>query len=448
MTLIQPSRPNSCNKSKTSSLLSLLTGALFSLLLFSSDAVAATYFVSPTAKSTGTGSQNAPWPSVAAALATGKIRGGDQILLQSGNHGFLRIKGARFSSPVLIAAAPGAKARVERIDVQSSKNITFRDLLIWPEKPTSETLFLVRTSRNSPNMEFQRLDVRSAEDAGNYRRWNKSTWLARKVNGILAEGPDSEVSNSTFMGLYHAVSVNGDRSSILNNRIVGYSGDGTRALGNYSTLRGNTIQDCVKIDENHDDAFMTWSLGANGKIGAGTIEGMVIENNLIEEWNGPRNHPFICELQGIFLGGYLNDLVIQNNVVSVSAYHGITAYGVTRGKIVNNTLVNSRGPSKTQPWIGLWGNIDRGSTQVTVANNIAPLFKVNSLPKIDIQQSRNVVLIYPQQQLRAPFKGDYRPAKGSSLIDGAKSQFAPANDIDGTTRTLGSSADIGAYEVQ
>ncbi len=193
---------------------------------------------------------------------------------------------------------------------------------------------------------------------------------------------------------------------------------------------------------------MTWSLGANGKVGAGTINGLVIENNLIEEWTGRKNHPFICELQGIFLGGYLNDLVIQNNVVSVSAFHGITAYGVTRGKIVNNTLVNSRGPSKTQPWIGLWGHVDRGSTQVTVANNIAPVFKVTTLPSYNLRQFRNVVVTNPEQQLRAPFKGDYRPANGSALIDGADAQYAPARDIDGTTRTLGSSADIGAYEVQ
>ncbi len=448
MTPILTNRTNCSNNYKLSFHLKRIAGVLFSLFLLTSSALAATYHIAPGANSDGDGSKSTPWPSLDIALRSGKIRGGDEILLQSGNYGFIQIAGAKFSSPVLIAAAPNAKVRVERIQVRSSKNITFRDLLVWPQNPTSDIQFLIRTSRDSPNIIFNRIDVRSAEDAGNYRRWNKSTWRARQVNGILAEGPNSEVSNSLLRGLYHAVSVKGKGSRILNNRILGYSGDGARALGDNSLVRGNIIQDCVKIDGNHDDAFMTWSLGANGKVGAGTINGLVIENNLIEEWTGRKNHPFICELQGIFLGGYLNDLVIQNNVVSVSAFHGITAYGVTRGKIVNNTLVNSRGPSKTQPWIGLWGHVDRGSTQVTVANNIAPVFKVTTLPSYNLRQFRNVVVTNPEQQLRAPFKGDYRPANGSALIDGADAQYAPARDIDGTTRTLGSSADIGAYEVQ
>ena len=254
------------------------------------------------------------------------------------------------------------------------------------------------------------------------------------------------ISDSDATGLYHAIGTSGRGAQLLNNRVLGYSGDGARALGDNSLVRGNSFQDCVKVDGNHDDGFMAWSLGPGKTVGQGTIKGLVIENNLIEEWTGPKNHPLICELQGIFIGGYLDDLVIRNNVVSVSAYHGITAYGVTRGLIANNTLINSRGPSRTQPWIGIWGHKDRRSRQVSVVNNIAPLFKVDAKPGSSPGQFKNAALVYPAQQLRAPYSGDYRPLPGSGLVDSGNSRLAPGEDIAGNPRPSGAGVDIGAYE--
>lgn len=430
--------------------------AIFARILFAtivaaasiSSAYASTYFVSASASSSGTGTQVAPWPSITAALNSARIRGGDKILLQTGSYGKLLINGFNFSSEVTIAVVPKARVHFEQIEIRASKNITIRGLQVWPSRPRSGNGFLVKTSKNSPNIHFFNLDIRSVKDAGNYRKWSKSAWRSRKINGVLLQGVKNSISGSTVTGVYNAINITGNNSRIFRNVVRGFSADATRASGRNSHVIDNQIRDCVKIDGNHDDGFQTWTKGKDGKVHGGTNSGLVLEGNLIEEWTGAKNHPLRCHLQGIFIGGFQDDLVIRNNVVSVSAFHGITAYGVTRGIIVNNTLVNSIAPSRKQPWIGIWGHKNRGSRQMTIANNVAPVFKINSQPKLNLQQFRNVVLINPAQQLRAPFNGDYRPVAGSLLIDAGNLDLAPATDIDGTPRTLGSSVDIGAYEVQ
>ncbi len=424
--------------------------ALAFVLLVSGTTIAfgATYYVSPSATAAGDGSAQSHWKSINAAFQSGKIKGGDEILLSDGEYGFLQISNRKFSAPLTIAAAPDASAHFERINITASRNITLRGLQVWPSNPTNELLVLVRTSTNSPDIVLDRLDVRSKKDLRNYQNWSKRDWFKVKVNGILAQGARNVISNSTISGTYHAMMIEGKNASMLYNQVIGFSGDASRALGDNSLVRGNRIRDCVHIDGNHADGFQTWSRGPNGKPNKGTVRGLTIQDNLIEEWTGAATNPLICNMQGIFLGGYLDDLTIENNVISVSAYHGIAAYGVTRGRIVNNTVVNSRGPSAKQPWIGVFGDKERGSRQVVVANNVAPVYKVNSNPKQNSPQLRNIVLRYPSQQLRDVFNSDYRPKPGSMLINAGNAQLAPATDIDGASRRADGLPDIGAYEAQ
>ncbi len=396
----------------------------------------------------GQGSRERPFASPGAALASGRLRGGDRLLLLPGSYGALRIANQRFSSPLTIASAPGGRARFDRIEVASSRNIVFEDLDVWPDRGRNDVYYLVRSLANAPNITFRGLDVRSAPDARAYRRWSKTRWLAVKASGILAQGDGSIVENNTVTGAYHALMIEGDGARLLNNRVFGFSGDAMRALGDNSLVRGNRVQDCVAIDPNHDDGFQTWSRGPGGAVNKGTVRGLTVEENIILEWAGPSNNALTCTMQGIFMTGGFENLTVRNNVVSVSAWHGITGYGIGGGKIVNNTLVNSRGPSTQRPWIGVWGDKNRASRQVIVANNIAPKFNTNGGIDSASPRLRNVVLPYPAQQLRDPINGDFRPKPDSRLIDRANPLVAPERDVEGRARPLGKGPDIGAYEIR
>ena len=423
-------------------------GLMAALLFIPLQAFGATYFVSPNGSDAGDGSRERPYGSVSAALAGGAVHAGDTLSLLPGKYGALKVANARFATPVTITSAPGGRARFDAIEVANSKNIIFDKLDVWPDRPNPEALFLVRSLTNAPKITFRNLDVRSSAKAKSYGNWRRREWNLAKTSGIFAQGDDNEISHSVVTGVYHGLMIEGRGSRLLNNKVYGISGDGMRALGDNSLVRGNWVQDCVTIDGNHADGFQTWSRGPGGAANQGTVRGLTIENNVIIEWLGSKRIGPECNMQGIFLGGYLEDLTIRNNVVSVSAYHGITGYGITDGKIINNTLTNNRGPSSKQPWIGVWGYKDRGSKRVTVANNVAPYFNVSGGIDGTSPRLRNVLLRYPTQELRDPFGGDFRPKMGSSLIDAANPLVAPPFDLDGTKRPLGKAPDLGAYEVR
>ena len=59
------------------------------------------------------------------------------------------------------------------------------------------------------------------------------------------------------------------------------------------------------------------------------------------EWRGRDAPDLACSLQGIGLfDGMYEGLNIRNNLVVVSAYHGINAGGALDSVVVNNTIIN------------------------------------------------------------------------------------------------------------
>ena len=430
----------------------LLSGMIFNLLFIcvflasSLAAAGAEFHVAPDGSAQARGSQGDPFPSAEAALASGQLRGGDRLIFHGGEYGALRIRGARFQKPLTLAAAKGEKVHFEMIEVGNSRNLILEGFQVWPTKPGAQELpYVVRVLKNAPDITLRRLDVRSSPDATGYRDWPKARWLALRVDGIFAEGPRNIVEDSIVIGAYRGLIISGQGAKLLRNRVYGFAGDAMRALGDNSLVSGNRVRDCVKIDNNHDDGFQTFSRGPDGKANTGVVRRLRVENNIIREWVGPRT-PLSCKMQGIFMGGLLEDLTVMNNVIMVSSYNGITGFGITRGRIVNNTVINSLGPSREQPWIAVRGHKLGGSSQVIIANNAATRFQGN-MPA-DLRGFGNILLPYPARELRAPFAGDFRPRPGSALIDAGRPEFAPRTDIEGTRRPLGRAPDAGAYEVR
>lgn len=419
---------------------------LCGLVLLMTPAHAETYFVDPMAADGGQGTQTAPWPSINSALLSGVLRGGDRVVLATGEYGEVRLTGARFQSPVEFSANPGDAAHFTGIEIENSQNIHFRHIQVWPERLMQDDPSLVIVNSDSPDIEFSDVDLRSTRDAQDYRIWDPDLWLRYQVSGFLMLGPRNAVRDSTVTGIRFGIAITGDGSEITNNRVEGFSGDALRVLGNDSKLIGNHVSNCVKVDGNHDDGIQGWTAGPDGTIDGGVIFNLQIEDNVINEWVGNTTHPFVCDLQGIWLTRSMQGLIIRNNAVSVSAYHGISVGGASQTLIVNNTVVNSRAPSAKAPWIGIFQPNDPAS--VIVANNVAAVFNVNG--GVDFQSSgrANFAVVDPSQQLRAPFSGDLRPAPGSQLINAGNATFAPPADLDGTPRTLGGAPDVGAYEVE
>ncbi len=421
---------------------------LLAVALSGGAAAARDIFVAPEVRETGDGSAVRPYATLEQAFASGRIEGGDRLILAGGEYGGLTLKNLRFAKPVEITAAQGATAHFDQILIAASSGLILRGLSVWPSRPEPGPTAVVQTLSNASDIVFDRLDVRSTRDAAGYMSWSRGEWLAVKRGGAFLRGERNTISNSRFTGFYMGIVTTGPDSWIIGNRVSGFSGDGMRALGDGSLVEGNLVQDCFQINANHADGFQSWSRGRNGRAGGGILRGLSLIGNRIIEWTGPPRHPLRCELQGIGLfGGMYQDLTIQNNIVAVRAWHGIAVYGALDTMIVNNTVVNAAGPNRKRPWIGVFDHKNGTPSQrVVVANNVAMAFVLPADLAHD-RRMRNLDIFLPPRHLRAPYEGDFRPLPRGGLVDAGEMRFAPPRDIEGVRRPQGRAPDLGAYEL-
>lgn len=394
----------------------------------------------------GATARDGVWPSLGALLQAGAVSAGDEIALQAGNHGKITIKGVRFNRAVTIRPATGAQARITGLVVDRSENLIFDGLQVWPDQPPpAETGHMILATGSTQGITFRNLDVRGRENAQTYPGWSRGTWLKARRAGILLRGAQSAVLSSTFTGLGGGIGVTGKGARIEGNVIRGFSQDGINVTTDNVVVRGNRIEDCIKLDDHHDDGIQAWSVGADGRPGTGTLKNLTIENNIILEWRGRTAPALVCDLQGIGLfDGMFDGLRIRNNLVMVSAYHGISVYGGINSTITNNTVLHRDEAGVDRPWIGVFSHKDkRPSRRIVVANNIAPKYNLTKETQ-SLTNRQNLVERYPARRLEAPYAGDFTPKVDGGLVDAAAPTHAPARDLFGHLR--GAKPDLGAVE--
>lgn len=422
------------------SILALLAG----LALFTLPAAAATYYVAPIGAvipALPDGTRDKPFASTDTALQSGKLKGGDIVLLMDGVHPALRIS-TTFASPITFKSENGRRARVDSISLSSlAKNIVIQDLKVWSDKPISNFSPLVSTAQTTSDIEFIRLDVRGGEKAYDYLTWSATDWKMKAPSGIFLTGPRQSVRHSTFTGVYFGIVLGGSETSAVANRVDGFAGDGMRGFGPNNSFRDNEIVNCVSIDGNHADGFQSFS--------SGSIIGITLERNRFIEWTHDPNHPLRCALQGIGLfEGLYENFRIVNNVVAGRLGHGITIYGGKNVQIINNTVVHIDGDQPGWPWIGVFpSKTGRASENVLVVNNLAMGYQGASDATHNIVFKANRIVRSVAVAFPAWRKFDYMLRPDSRFAGKALMAYAPELDVLRNVRPINGPRDLGAYEV-
>ncbi len=427
------------------------------VLVICSPALARDYFVAAAdteVTHVPDGSWEKPWPSLLAALKAAELVGvgGDRILLLAGHHGPLEVSGLHFDPPLTITSASHNTAHVDFVKIMSSKGLTVQNLKVWPRKP-EEIRAIASASWDSKNIRFENLIIMSRPQADHhYLDWNKKNWLGPWRNhGILMDSPNSTIEDNTIVGIDFGITTTGSNTSVLGNRVLGFSGDALRSLGDDTVVSENYVENCVKVNENHDDGFQAWAPRGKAAKNRSSLSNLTIANNMILEWTGPNDHPLRCRLQGIglFDGPYRN-VVITNNVIAVSAYHGIAIYGGHGVTITHNTVVHSD-PNRGEdfPWIRVNDQKSGApASDLIVANNLAMGYANATSAPLPPFRLTNAQITRPFPLFKNATEHDYRPRADSEVIDAGKSAYAPDHDINGQPRPQGNAPDLGAYEVR
>jgi hypothetical protein len=403
------------------------------------------------------------------------VKGGDRLLLRNGYHGYIGLNNFILREWLTIAAESGHTPVLAQFRIEGAfEKIYLKNLTVLKENfQGDEDYWQVETlNRNNGScvylcsssfwgegsrVKLNGLKVKTAENTSS---WSAADWVEKSASGIsLRSVKNVEVVNCVIENIRHGICIEyfSDNSIAMNNTINNYSADGCRLISNNVLFAYNTITNCYKVDDNHDDAIQSYTRGEDFSAGTGVLSNVVVRGNLIIGTPDADN-PLAGNPQGIgCFDGFFDSWIVENNVVITDHYHGISFYGMRNSMIVNNTVIDQIPGNNTCPWILINPHKDgRESENCTIANNIvSSSVGVNG---INVRDSNNYVFGRNNYQEIYHFFCDpdnfdfhllVNDSTKSSIID--KGSIFPelvSTEIDRDRKRRNAPPDIGAYEAQ
>jgi len=365
----------------------------------------------------------------------GVVKGGDTILLRSGDHGKVWIRGAYNTDTITIAAEKGHRPRLTSIMLSAASKWELQGLTVSPEgsgDSKKRTLIMVESHGwHGPSSEV-RIENCRIYSAGDSSQWSKEDWNRLACDGISVKGPRMVVRNNEIRNVAMGIVASGDKNRVEHNLIENFSRDGIRhGGGNDVIFLSNTVKNCYDVSDNHDDGFQSYT-------GKSVSKRVILRGNVIINTDNPKQK-FLGKLQGIgcFDGPYV-DWIVENNVVLVSHYHGITLDTAQNCRIVNNTSLDIT--DEMPAWIRLSGK----SRGCTVRNNLSRSIATKADP--EVKSDHNLIISNPADLFIDYKRHNVRLKLGSLAIDAGSAELAPKTDADGKPRPQGKGYDMGAYE--
>jgi parallel beta-helix repeat protein len=397
----------------------------------------------------------------------GLIKPGDTLVLLSGDHGDVDLRGLVNKDFIYIIGETEGTAIINSMRVVASSHWYFKGLKFQGARP-EKTLYggLVEVSGDSfhgpsDNIVFESNSFSAQDDVS---RWSDGDWVSKPWPYALnTSGSCSTLISNHFYNVRNAAAIGGNNSLFEDNIVEYFGNDSLEIMASNLTIRHNLMREGHHSSEEalHADGIQGWT------VKGATNRNVLIDGNTIINANSSDNN----YLQGISIfDGLWDGLRITNNVIITNAWHGIALYGVDNAEVINNTVLPFR-PAKLTTWINIHpAKNKRPSSNVVVRNNIAGEIIANGVnikvdhnitskgvsaakaPKgfgatdsAEMSDNSNGVALEPLfvsfDRSQAVF--DLRLAPDSVAIKTGSSDGAPAFDRDGRPRKA--PIDIGAY---
>ncbi len=318
------------------------------------------------------------------AVAISAATGGETIRLKPGNYGDVTISNASLLTPATITSDDlNNRAVLSSIYIKGSKwriqDLSFRGIV-------TQWNYIISTAPTASDVVITRNDIASA-NSENASSWTPSTWLSNAVwYAIGVNGARAEVSYNYIKNVRFGI-VSGNGAHIHHNKMVHLAGDALRAFGPNDVIEHNYVANNYQIDANHNDLFQSFT---STEIGPVTIR----NNTLLQYDDKAYGIPTGSQGIGLFDGFYKNWL-IENNLVVIDHWHGISLYGSIDSIIRNNVSLDPNNITPGGNWINFF-NHKNGTPTVggQMLNNYSNSVMVNDTSTAGVVASGNVKVLY------------------------------------------------------
>ena len=368
--------------------------SLCSLVVFATHG--ATFYCDPvTGSAQGDGSAGRPWRTLAdvagarliqfcdrngkAANPDAPIKPGDTLLLRSGWHGGIRIAGGYNDRPITIAADVGQTPQVGWLEIGEGRNWLVKGLTVSPSLspapldkiPRNLVMLGEHGGEENAGLVVEDCFIYTVLDAG---AWTAKDWVEKPASGIWLgrHGKRHVARNNFVLNTRFGINLCAPESLCEGNVVANFSADGIRVTRDGQTVQYNVIKNNFVSardgDPNHDDGIQAFLFN----VGTGTLRDVTLRGNIIVA-RETDDLPFPNGLQGIgFFDGPLIHFSIEENVVCVNHWHGITLDDAQNSTIQDNVCF-SRWPGRMRPWVQLGQKKNQARGNI-VRNNLAHSF--------------------------------------------------------------------------
>jgi len=393
---------------------------------------------------TGDGTSEATATSIEDAMDSAQA--GDEVVLHAGYYGDLVLSSRKFAEETHVVAAEGQDVHVRTLAIEGSENLTVSGLSVSLSHADSyERDTMVTVGGGSSSVTVSDCDIFSVPDS-EIGAWSANDWAELPGTAVSVRSADIAIVGNRIRNVGHGISVNYDapRATVSYNHIQNFSRDGLRGVADEGLFEYNTVLDAYDVDDHHDDFFQSWSY-EDGVVGTTVVRGVVLRGNLFVNFTDPER-PFAGAAQGIgCFDGFFEDWVVENNVIVVNHWHGITFLGARNMRIVNNTVLDNRlddGPGP--PWIEVSAHKNgEPSSEILIRNNLAQDINLEAENSTEVG---NMIFDEPGALFIDHLNFDLRLLPGAEAIDVGTDDEAPRLDFDRILRPQGRGIDVGAFE--
>lgn len=433
---------------------------------------ATNYYSDPVSGSmSNPGTSASPWASLKSIFDVNKtFTAGDTIFLRTGNHGYAVVKGSN-TNFVVITPEAGQSPTFTRIRVGNgvtAANYWKLHKLYVESEASGFPYSLIEIYAPSTHVTISNCTVKSS---ANTAAWTRDDWRTRCNDGISTRANlnayhilEDNIIQNTNLGLQ----ITSSNTIVRRNKVQYFTHDASRIMASNILFEKNQIMDLIKVmlyTENHDDLLQAYTT-AGGGAGIDTLKNDTIRGNIFITTTDT-TRAFRGYTQGIAcFDGPLVNWSVENNIVMTDHWHGISLYGATNCRIVNNTVLDPYAKTFVDPYDNnspnqgpAWISIDEKSSAIPSTNNyIANNLVANSvlLGSPSMATTSNNIIVGAISNYSNYFANvsdlgqllnfDLHLKTGCSALEAGTAISGLSKDYDDIARPKGDAFDVGAYE--
>jgi len=247
--------------------------------------------------------------------------------------------------------------------------------------------------------------------------WTVNDWMNAQSGILLGRnGTGLAVRRTHVFNVRFGIAITSYNSTLEGNLVNDFSADGIRVTRDGGVVIDNVIKNAhvsdADGDANHDDAIQCFLFN----VGTGTVRDVTLRGNIIVSYEGTPAYPAMMQGIGFFDGPLIN-FVVEDNVVFVDHYHGVSLYDAQGSRIVNNVAFTRWTNGNVKPWVMLGQKLGM-ATGNYVHGNLAHSFDFAADATVDAADNVVVTANVAEQRLADRLTA-IEAAWGATLRDGA-----------------------------